>query len=449
VTIAFVKKEFRGETSSAKLLEEMRKEIQGIPGSEISVQRENNGPPTGKPISVEISGDDFDKLISIEKDVRKRITAAGIQGIEELKSDLITNKPEIIIDVDKVKAQREGISTSQIALAIRTALFGAEISKYRDDKDEYPIQLRLKADDRNQIEKLLSLNITYRDMNLGGVLRQVPLNSVAKVSYSTTFSQINRKNQQRIITLGSEVLNGFNANEIVAEIQDKVIDRMEIPSGYIVKMGGEQEEQAETGMFLAGALGAAVLLIYLILATQFNSVIKPVIIFVTILLSFIGVFLGFMAFGMTFSVIMSGVGIIALAGIVVKNGILLIEFTDELRSRGYGLKEAIIEAGGVRLTPVLLTASAAILGLVPLAFGVSLDFVTMFTELNPHLFFGGDSAVFWGILAWTIIFGLSFSTILTLVIVPCLYYINERVRDKWFRKGKKVEEVREYEVVAE
>ena len=150
-----------------------------------------------------------------------------------------------------------------------------------------------------------------------------------------------------------------------------------------------------------GALAAAVLLIYLILATQFNSVIKPVIIFVTILLSFIGVFLGFMAFGMTFSILMSGVGIIALAGIVVKNGILLIEFTDELRSRGYELKPAIIEAGGVRLTPVLLTASAAILGLVPLALGVSINFVTLFTELNPHLFFGGESAVFWGILAWS------------------------------------------------
>ncbi|WP_435357668.1 efflux RND transporter permease subunit [Emticicia sp. SJ17W-69] len=447
ITVAFVKAEERGDISSVKLLEEVRKELQGIPGSEISVQRENNGPPTGKPISVEIAGDDFDQLISIEKEVRKRITAARIEGIEELKSDLITNKPEIIVDVDKVKAQREGISTSQIALAIRTALFGAEISKFRDDKDEYPIQLRLKADDRNQIEKLLSLNITYRDMNMGGVLRQVPLNSVASVSYSTTFSQINRTNLQRIITLGSEVLNGYNANEIVAEIQSKVIDQMDVPSGYTVKMGGEQEAQQETGTFLAGALVAAVLLIYLILATQFNSVIKPVIIFVTILLSFIGVFLGFMAFGMTFSILMSGVGIIALAGIVVKNGILLIEFTDELRSRGYELKAAIVEAGGVRLTPVLLTASAAILGLVPLALGVSLDFVTLFTELNPHLFFGGESAVFWGILAWTIIFGLSFSTVLTLVIVPCLYYINERVRDKWFRKNKTVEVVEEAEVV--
>lgn len=448
ITIAFVKAEERGDISSVKLLEEVRKELQGIPGSEISVQRENNGPPTGKPISVEIAGDDFDQLISIEKDVRKRIAAARIQGIEELKSDLITNKPEIIVDVDKVKAQREGISTSQIAMAIRTALFGAEISKFRDDKDEYPIQLRLKADDRNQIEKLLSLNITYRDMNMGGVLRQVPLNSVASVSYSTTFSQINRTNLQRIITLGSEVLNGYNANEIVAEIQSKVIDQMDVPSGYTVKMGGEQEAQQETGTFLMGALAAAVLLIYLILATQFNSVIKPVIIFVTILLSFIGVFLGFMAFGMTFSILMSGVGIIALAGIVVKNGILLIEFTDELRSRGYELKAAIVEAGGVRLTPVLLTASAAILGLVPLALGVSLDFVTLFTELNPHFFLGGESAVFWGILAWTIIFGLSFSTVLTLVIVPCLYYINERVRDKWFRKKKVAEIVEDAKVVA-
>ncbi len=434
VTIAFVKRELRGDVSSAFLLEEMRKAIVGIPGSEISVQRENNGPPTGKPISVEITGDNFDEMIKIEKEVRKRIAAEKIEGIEALKSDLVTNKPEIIVEIDKLKAQREGISTSQVAMTIRTALFGAEISKFRDEKDEYPIQLRLKADDRNQIEKLLSLNITYRDMNLGGVLRQVPLNSIASISYSSTFSQINRKNQQRLITLGSEVLNGYNANEIVAEIQSKVIDRMELPSGYSVQMGGEQEEQKESGIFLVGALLAAILLIYLILATQFNSVVKPLIIFVTILLSFIGVFLGFMAFGMTFSVIMSGVGIIALAGIVVKNGILLIEFTDELRNRGYALKEAIVEAGGVRLTPVLLTASAATLGLVPLAFGLSLDFVTMFTEFDPHFFLGGESAVFWGILAWTIIFGLSFSTVLTLVIVPCLYYINERVRDKYFRK---------------
>ncbi len=435
VTVAFVKKTERGDVSSEKMLQEIRKELKKIPlpGSEISVERENNGPPTGKPIAIEIAGDDFVVLQKLEKEVLDKIEKSGIQGIDELKSDLITNKPEIIVDVDKVKAQREGISSSQIAMAIRTALFGTEISKFRDDKDEYPIQLRIKEQDRNQIEKLLSLNITYRDMNMGGQLRKVPLSSVASIRYSTTFSQINRKNQQRVITLGSDVVTGYNANQIVGQIQELIKD-IDIPGGYTVRMGGEQEEQAETANFLGVAFLGAILLIFLVLTIQFNSVSKPIIIFATILLSFIGVLLGFMLFGMTFSIIMSGVGIIALAGIVVKNGILLIEFTDELRGRGYALKEAIIEAGSVRLTPVLLTASAAILGLVPLAVGLSIDFVAMFTELNPHIAFGGDSAVFWGILAWTIIFGLSFSTVLTLVIVPCMYYINERIRTKYFKK---------------
>ncbi len=450
VTVAFVKGIERQGVSSEKLLAIMQKEMKDmkLPGAEISVARENNGPPTGAPISIEISGDDFQTLTKLEKDVRAAIDKSGIQGIEKLKSDLITNKPEIIIDVDKVKAQQEGISSAQIALAVRTALFGSEIAKFRDDKDEYPIQLRIKSEDRNQIEKLLGLKIVYRDMVMGGMLRQVPLNSVASISYSTTFNQINRKNQERTITLGSDVSQGYNANEIVPQIEALVAE-LDVPSGYTIKMGGEQEEQQETGTFLFGALIAAILLIFLVLATQFNSLMKPVIIFATILLSFIGVFLGFMLFKKDFSIIMSGVGIIALAGIVVKNGILLIEFTDELMGRGYPLKKAIVEAGSTRLTPVILTAAAAVLGLIPLAIGLSIDFVSMFTELDPHIHTGSDSAAFWNILAWTIIYGLTFSTILTLVIVPCMYYINERVRDKWFRKGKKVVAVREYEVVEE
>jgi multidrug efflux pump len=450
VTIAFVKGIERQGVSSEKFLAVLQKEMKTLklPGAEISVARENNGPPTGAPISIEISGDEFQTLTKLEKDVRAAIDKSGIQGIEKLKSDLITNKPEIIIDVDKVKAQQEGISSAQIAMAVRTALFGAEIAKYRDDKDEYPIQLRIKSQDRNQIEKLLGLKIVYRDMVMGGMLREVPLNSVASVSYSTTFNQINRKNQERTITLGSDVSQGYNANEIVPQIE-AVVAELDVPSGYTIKMGGEQEEQEETGTFLFGALIAAILLIFMVLAMQFNSLMKPVIIFVTILLSFIGVFLGFMIFKKDFSVIMSGVGIIALAGIVVKNGILLIEFTDELIGRGYPLKKAIIEGGSTRLTPVILTAAAAVLGLIPLAIGLSIDFVRMFTELNPHIHTGSDSAAFWNILAWTIIYGLTFSTILTLVIVPCMYYINERVRDKWFRKGKKVLPAQEYEVVEE
>jgi multidrug efflux pump subunit AcrB len=437
ITVAFVNGFDRGNISSETMLGIFRKEIKAlpIPGAEISVDRENNGPPTGAPIAIEIAGDDFQVLTRLEKQIRAAIDKSGIKGIEKLKSDLITNKPE-------AKAQREGISSSQIAMEVRTALFGSEIAKFRDDKDEYPIQLRIKAQDRNQIEKLLAMKIVYRDMVMGGMLREVPLNSIANISYSTSFSQINRKNQERVVTLSSNVSQGYTANEIVPQIQD-LVNEMDVPSGYVVRMGGEQEDQKETGTFLIGALLAAIVLIFMVLATQFNSISKPIIIFTTILLSFIGVFLGFMAFGQSFSVIMSGVGIIALAGIVVKNGILLIEFTDELIGRGYPLKKAIVEAGSTRLTPVILTAAAAVLGLVPLAIGLSIDFVRLFTELNPHIHTGSDSAAFWNILAWTIIYGLTFSTILTLVIVPCMYYINERIRDKWFRKNKtaKVEEM--------
>lgn len=435
VTVAFVYGTERGGRSTQVILGKIRDAVSGIPGAEISVEREAVGPPTGKPISIEISGDDFAVLQKLEKNVLKRVQESGIEGIDQLRSDLVTNKPEIVIDIDREKAQREGISSQQVALAVRTALFGLEVSKFRDDKDEYPIMVRLKKDDREQIEKLLSLNVVYRDMVMGGALRQVPITSVANIHYSTTFSQINRQDQRRIVTLGSDVMPGYNANEIVAQIEG-LVKEMEVPNGYTIKMGGEQEEQNESMAFLGTAFGAAILLIYLILATQFNSVVKPFIIFFTIVLSLIGVLLGFIIFNKDFSIIMSGVGIIALAGIVVKNGILLIEFIEELRGRGYPMREAIIEGGAIRLTPVLLTASAAVLGLVPLALGITVDFVGLFRDLAPHLIIGGPSAVFWNILAWTIIYGLTFSTILTLVIVPCMYYVNERVREKWFRKGK-------------
>uniref|UniRef100_UPI0035942FF4 efflux RND transporter permease subunit n=1 Tax=Persicitalea sp. TaxID=3100273 RepID=UPI0035942FF4 len=448
VTVAFVKNEDRDGRSTEEILTKIRDGLTDIPGAEISVERERTGPPTGKPISIEILGDDFVELQKLEKDVLQRVQESGIQGIDQLRTDLVTNKPEITIDIDRNKAQREGISSQQIALAVRTALFGTEVSKFRDAEDEYPIMVRLKKDDRDQIDRLLSMNIVYRDMVSGGALRQVPISAVADINYSTTFSQINRKDQERIVTLSSDVLPGYNANEIVAQIQ-QVVDNMEVPNGYTVKMGGEQEDQQESMTFLIGAFGAAILLIYLILATQFNSVVKPFIIFFTILLSLIGVLLGFMATGKTFSIIMSGVGIIALAGIVVKNGILLIEFIDELRDRGYPLREAIIEGGAIRLTPVLLTASAGVLGLIPLALGLTIDFVSLFRDFDPNVLVGGDSAVFWNILAWTIIFGLTFSTVLTLLLVPCMYYINERVREKWF--GKKVDlepETRELEPMA-
>jgi multidrug efflux pump len=431
VTVAFVSKVNRGDVSSQKLMEEVREAVQGIPGTTISVEQEQNGPATGKPITIEIKGEEFDVLRDIEQQVLAKVAASGIQGIDELKSDLVTNKPEIVVDVNREKASREGISTATVAMALRTALFGSEISKFRDIDDEYPIQLRLQENDRSQIEQLLSMNITYRDMNMGGVLRSVPLATVADISYSTTFSQINRTDNQRTITLSSDVTPAYS--EQATEINDKIfkeIKDLNLPAGYTISQGGEQKEQAEAMQFLSSAFLIAIAIIYLILVTQFNSIIKPMIIFFTIVLSLIGVLLGFLIFDKTFSVIMSGVGIIALAGIVVKNGILLIEFIDELRMRGFDVKEAIAEGGATRLTPVLLTASAAILGMVPLAIGLAFNFEALFVNLQWDVHIGGDSAVFWNILAWTIIFGLAFSTLLTLIIVPCLYYISDKIQKK-------------------
>ncbi len=440
VTVAFVNFDQRLGVSTSTILTDIRENLTGIPGTEISVEKERGGPPTGKPIAIEISGEDFSVLNKIEKQVKIEIEKANVQGVEELKSDLVLNKPEIIVDIDRIKATQQGISTAQIALEIRNALYGKEISQFRDSKEEYPIMLRLKIDNRDQIEKLLNLQISYRDMAIGGAFRQIPISTLAKIRYESTYSSINRKNQERMVTLSSNVLTGFNANEVVAEI-NKVVSGMDIPTGYVVKMGGEQEDQKETQDFLGIAFAMSLGLIFIILVTQFNSISKPFIIFGTVVLSLIGVLLGFALTHMTFSIVMTGVGIIALAGIVVKNGIILIEFIDELRSRGFGLSRAISEAAAIRLIPVVLTAASAVLGLIPLALGLNINFETLFTHGDPDFFLGGDSVVFWGPLAWTIIFGLTFSTFLTLIIVPAMYYAVERIK---LRVAGKIHEA-EYE----
>ncbi len=437
LTIAFIPLNDRIGVSTSDLLEKIRTKTSDIPGAEVSVEREQNGPPTGQPVSLEIAGEDFNTLLKLEKDLRRGIQKAGIQGIEDLKSDLVLNKPEIIIDIDKEKAGREGISTQNIALYVRTALFGTEFSKFRDDDDEYEINVRVAEDQRKTVEQLLSSNISYLDMS-SGQFRQIPLNSVADIRYGTTFSAINRKNQERLITLGSNVLTGYNANEIVGRINTEVIPSLEIPEGYTVKTAGEQEDQQETMNFLVLAAAGAVMLMFLVMVFQFNSVSKPTIIFTTIIFSLIGVLIGFSLTGMTISIVMTGVGFIALMGIVVKNGIILMEFIEELRLRGEDLRTAIIDGGATRLTPVLLTASAAILGLIPLAIGMNIDFEGLFTRLNPNFFIGGESSIFWGPLAWTIIFGLLVTTFLTLVIVPCMYYNVEKIKARFAKKRREV-----------
>jgi len=427
ITIAFVPFAERNGQSTSRYLDLVREAVKGIPGAEITVDQEKGGPPTAKPISIEISGDNLAALIQTSAELKKHLDNKHIGGVEELRSDFQNNKPEIVFDVNRERANREGISIGQIGNEIRTGIFG-EIkgaSKFRDDKDEYPIQVRYKENQRGNIETIRNIKVTYRDMGMGGAIRQVPISDFADIHYENSYGGIKRKNEKRIIMLTSNVLNGFNANEVVANIQ-KEIKRFNTPEGVSIVMGGEQEDQKETSSFLGGAMLASLGLILLILVTQFNSISKPFIILSEIFFSIIGVLLGVSIFKMDMSIVMTGVGIIALAGIVVRNGILLVEFTDLMLEQGMNVREAIIEAGKTRMTPVLLTASATILGLIPLAVGLNIDFVTLFTELNPHIFFGGDSVAFWGPLSWTMIFGLGFATFLTLILVPAMYLISYR-----------------------
>ncbi len=427
VTVAFVQFSERDGQNTREYMDKIRQAVKGVKGAEISVNQEQGGPPTGKPINIEIAGDDFEALVATATRVKKYLDSLQIPGVEELKSDFQNDKPEIVINIDREKANREGISTETIGNNLRSAIYGWEVSKFRDDNDDYPIQLRVKDEHRNNINTLMNLPIVYRDMNMGGVVRQVPLSAVAKIEYSNSYAGIRRIDQKRVITISSNVLSGFNANEIVPQINESIASIAK-PDDVTVRMTGEQEEQAETGAFLGMAFMVAFGLMFMILVLQFNSVGRPLIILSEIVFSIIGVLIGFSLFKMEISIVMTGMGVMALCGIVVRNGILLVEFTDLLISQGMELKPAIIEASKTRMTPVLLTAMAATLGLIPLAVGLNIDFVTLFTELNPHIFFGGDNVAFWGPLSWTMIFGIIFGTFITLIVVPVLYLIRSNVK---------------------
>lgn len=442
VTVAFVSFAERDGNSTVVYLDSIRKAVSGIKGAEISVDQEQGGPPTGKPISIEIASESFDILVTTGDRALRYLDSLQIPGVEELKSDFESSKPEITINIDREKANREGISTGQIGMVLRMAIYGQEISRFRDENDDYPIQLRIKESQRNDINTLMNLPVTFRDMTMGGVVRQVPLSSIAKIEYSNSYAGIHRIDQKRVITLSSNVLTGYNENAVVADIKSALAD-FSYPPGIEIKMTGAQEQQGETSDFLGVAGLLALGLIFMILVIQFNSVSKPLIILSEILFSIIGVLIGFSLFKMEISIVMSGVGVMALAGIVVRNGILLVEFTDLLISQGVELRAAIIEAARTRMTPVLLTAMAATLGLIPLAIGLNIDFVTLFTEFNPHIYFGGDNVAFWGPLSWTMIFGLIFGTFLTLFLVPVLYLTVEKAKvrtNRLFSKSKVKEE---------
>lgn len=425
VSVEFVDYQYRNGISTQDILVDIRENVQNIPGTIVTVDKEQNGPPTGKPINIEVTGEEFDQIIALTDRVKNYIQEQNIGGIEELRSDLQVSNPEMIIDIDNEKANSYGLSNVQIGGAIRTALLGEPISTYREEEDEYDVTLRLLEKDRTNITDLINMTLATPGGN-------IPISAVATPRLENSYGAINRIDLERVATLSSNVLTGYNANEINTQIRESLQD-FDVPSGYEISLTGEQEEQAETGRFLATALLASVLLIFLVLVAQFNSIGKPIIIMAQVVFSLIGVFLGFSIFGMDMSVVLTGMGIIAVAGIVVKNGIILIDYIDILREEGASLKEAVVEGGATRLNPVLLTAASTILGLIPLAIGLNIDFYGLFASLEPNLYFGGDNASFWGPLAWTIIFGLGFATFLTLVLVPAMYFIGVNMM-AWIRE---------------
>jgi len=448
ITINFIDYELRGGVNTFDIMKELSSQLVGhYPGVYISIEKPREGPPTGKPINIEISGKEFEQLISLSDSIIQLIDHEHIPGIEGLKLDLELGNPELLVHIDRDKARRFGLSTGQIAMTIRTALFGKEISDYKVGEDEYPIQLRLDDKYRYHVPTLLNQKVTFRNQGNGRIM-QVPVSAVAKVSYSTTYGSVKRKNMDRVITIYSNVLEGYNATEINNQLKALLAD-FDMPEAYKYEFTGEQEEQQESMVFLMTALLIAVSLITVILVSQFNSIVKPMIIMASVLFSTIGVFGGLATFKMDFVVIMTGIGIVSLAGIVVNNAIVLIDYIDLLKKRRkkeLGMSEndmltkedamqCVEQAGKIRLRPVLLTAITTILGLIPMAIGLNINFETMLTEFDPQIFFGGDNMVFWGPLSWTVIFGLSFATFLTLVIVPSMYHFSYLV--KLNLKGKK------------
>lgn len=433
VSVNFVEHKNRTTgVSTTEYMEMIRKEVADIAGAEITVDKNSNGPPTGKPINIEITSENLEHLVADAFAFRNFLDSLDIPGVEELKTDFEMNAPEITVQIDRDRAQRLGLSTGQIGMEIRTALYGKEISKLKQDEDEYPIMLRYAKVTRDNINALVNLEITYRDMNTGQ-LRSIPLSTVAKVDYSSSYTGIKRLDQKRVITVYSNLLSGYSANDIVPKIE-RLAKTFPLHEGTSIKLTGEQEDQAETSSFFLKAMVIALGVIFFILITQFGSVSKSLIILSEVIFSIIGVLLGVMLFGMDIVILMTGLGIVALGGIVVRNGILIVEFIDSKKSEGMPTRRAIIEGGKTRITPVILTATATMLGLVPLAVGMNINFVTMFTELNPHIYFGGDNVAFWGPLAWSIIFGLSFATFLTLMFVPALYELDYTIKLKMQRR---------------
>jgi len=439
ITVDFVKFIERDGIETNNVLIEIRQLLEDFPGVNITVDRPADGPPAGAPINIEVTGDDYEQLLTTAENLKQFINKTNILGIEDLKLDVEQGKPELPIIIDRQKARRLNVSTGQIGDVMRTSLFGKEVSTFKDGEDDYPINIRLMDKYRYNKDLLMNQKITFRNQSSGKIV-QVPISAIATTETSSTFSAVKRKDLNRVITIFSNVLEKYNPTEVNDQIR-KSLENFNLPKGISISFTGEQEKQMEEMAFLSKALLIAVFLIFLILVGQFNSTSTPIIISLSVLLSLIGVLLGLIIFRMDFIIMMTMIGIISLAGIVVNNAIVLIDYTNLIMQRkrlelkleeGALTKnliyESIIEGGKTRLRPVLLTAITTILGLLPLAIGININFMTLFTEFDPQFYIGGENVVFWGPMSWTIIYGLTFATFLTLIIVPVMYSLLNNLK---------------------
>ncbi len=450
VTVSMREFKYRNGLDTEELRGAIQEDLTGIyPGVSISVEKLNEGPPAGYPVNIELQGKDYDELIATAEDIRNYINSKNIPFIEELKINVNKSKPSMQVVVDRQKAGELGVAVGQVGNQLRRSLFGEKAGVYKLDGEDYDINVRFKKDLRFDQNALFNQNIIFRDQ-ASGQIKEIPVSAVASQRNSSGFSSIKHRNGNRVVTVYSGLTAGGNPAQVVADIQNEMVNYKGIPENVKVDFTGEIEEQNKQMEFLVGAFFGGLALIMLILIFQFGGISKPLIIMIAIFLSFIGVFGGLMITGWSFVIMMTMMGIISLAGIVVNNGVVLLDYTQILIDRKkveldmndkdlLSMEEVtpvITQAGKARLRPVILTAITTVLGLIPLAIGLNIDFFSLFTDFDPKIYFGGDNVVFWGPLAWTVIFGLIVATFLTLIIVPVLFNITYRIKTKvrGFRK---------------
>ena len=452
ITISMREYKLRNGRDTEALRKEIQDGLKGIyPGIAISVEKDQIAPPSGYPINIEIEGKDYDVLINTAEQMRNFLNTKNIDGIEELKIDVNTGKPSMQVTVDREKAGELGVSVGQVGMQLRRSLFGDKAGIYKEGGEDYDINVRFNKDLRYNTSALFNQNVIFRDPATGRI-KEIPVSAVASQRNTSSFSAIKHKDTKRVVTLYSGLRPGFtDAGAIVAEIKKEMEEYSGIPANVKIDYTGQIEEQNKQMQFLVGAFFSGLGLIMLILVFQFGGISKPAIIMTAIFLSFIGVFGGLMITGWPFVIMMTMMGIISLAGIVVNNGVVLLDYTQILIDRkkvSLGMEdkellsreqvtELIVKGGKARMRPVLLTAITTVLGLIPLAIGLNIDFFSLFTEFDPKIYIGGDNVIFWGPLAWTVIFGLIVATFLTLIIVPVLFNIVYRIKIKLKGGAKK------------